>query len=423
VTVRGELLRAAADQQTCFDFSITAPRRRDGVLDDHNAGDGPAWSVSPCMIEASSSCLPSLLKTAPLPALNSGESCHHRMAASNRVPGSSLTSAPCAPRAAIAQHRLVLDRGVEESSYLSEGAGSPCWPSRDEKPRVVLVIHGGAGALPKDKMTPRLRDQYETVLKQSLREGHKALKSGTSLDAVEAAIRVMEDSPLFNAGKGPSSTATASTELDASIMHGDHAPGGGRRRRYDRQEPHHAARRVMEKSKHVLLIGRGAEEFALEQSLDIVPHSYFSTPGRREAWKKVKEQEEKERKDRGGYWRPPMSRYFRHGRSGGLRRQGSGGRHLDGRHENKRYGRVGELADHRGRHPTPTTGRARSSCTGHGEMFIRHGVAKGGVLAAALSRRQGKRWRSRRGPVLFEVRAGRPGGAREEAGGVGRGRV
>src|SRR4051812_4650325 len=67
----------------------------------------------------------------------------------------------------------------------------------DEKPRVVLVIHGGAGALPKDKMTPRLRDQYEAVLKQSLREGHKALKAGTSLDGVEAAIRVMEDSPLF----------------------------------------------------------------------------------------------------------------------------------------------------------------------------------------------------------------------------------
>src|SRR5262245_32208823 len=95
-------------------------------------------------------------------------------------------------------------------------------------PRVVLVIHGGAGVRPKSEMTPRLKTEFEDALTKALQEGHAALKreKGTSVDAVEAAIRVMEDSPLFNAGKGAVFTNDGRNELDAAIMEGKERKAG-----------------------------------------------------------------------------------------------------------------------------------------------------------------------------------------------------
>lgn len=238
------------------------------------------------------------------------------------------------------------------------------------KGRVVLVVHGGAGVLDEKKMTPELRKEYEAGLTQALREGHAALKKGSSLDAVEAAIRVLEDNPLFNAGKGAVFTSDGKHELDASIMRGDTLQAGAVGAVTIVKNPITAARRVMEQSKHVLLIGRGAEDFALEQKLDIVPNTYFSTPQRRAAWKKAKEKEEQ-----GRDWTPPLSRYF--GTVGAVAYDGknlAAGTSTGGM-TNKRYGRVGDspiigagtYADNR---------TCAVSCTGHGEMFIRYGVAK-----------------------------------------------
>src|SRR4051794_530839 len=107
---------------------------------------------------------------------------------------------------------------VAALTLLAAGAARADDPAPGRK--VVLVIHGGAGVRPKAEMTPALRSRYEDALRESLRAGHAALRKGTSLDAVEAAITVLEDSPLFNAGKGAVFTHDGRIELDASIMEG-----------------------------------------------------------------------------------------------------------------------------------------------------------------------------------------------------------
>src|SRR5204862_2389803 len=126
--------------------------------------------------------------------------------------------------------------------------------------KVVLVIHGGAGDLPGQKVPAAVDKEYRDVMEQALRAGHAALKrdKGTSLDAVEAAIRVLEDSPLYNAGKGAVFTSEGRNELDASIMEGKQLRAGAVAGVTVIKNPITAARAVMEKSKHVLLSGRGA---------------------------------------------------------------------------------------------------------------------------------------------------------------------
>jgi beta-aspartyl-peptidase (threonine type) len=244
---------------------------------------------------------------------------------------------------------------------------------------VVLVIHGGAGVKPKDKMTPALKRQFEDDLKKSLEAGHQALKrdKGTSLDAVEAAIRVMEDSPLFNAGKGAVFTHDGRNELDASIMDGKNRKAGAVAGVTIVKNPISAARAVMEKSPHVLLIGRGAELFATEQKLEIVDPSYFWTL---ERWKALQEAlEEEKKKNQPGKksgWVPPLKRYF--GTVGAVAVDGQGNLAAGtstGGMTNKRFGRVGD---------SPIIGAGTYaenetcgvSCTGHGEIFIQYAVAR-----------------------------------------------
>src|SRR5437868_14737229 len=127
--------------------------------------------------------------------------------------------------------------------------------------KVVLAIHGGAGPRPKKQMTPELEKKYRDDLERALRAGHQALhrERGTSLDAVESAIKVLEDSPLFNAGKGAVFTHDGRNELDASIMEGKTKRAGAVAAVTILKNPISAARTVMEKSKHVMLVGRGAE--------------------------------------------------------------------------------------------------------------------------------------------------------------------
>lgn len=145
-----------------------------------------------------------------------------------------------------------------------------------EKPPITLVIHGGAGTIRKDKMTEDQERAYHDALRQALDKGYGVLSSGgTSIDAIIAAIEVMENSPLFNAGKGAVFTYSGKNELDASIMDGSNLKAGAVAGVTTVKNPIKAAYAVMTKSEHVMLAGRGADAFAAEQGLEIVDPSYF----------------------------------------------------------------------------------------------------------------------------------------------------
>lgn len=233
---------------------------------------------------------------------------------------------------------------------------------------VVMVIHGGAGPLPKAEMTPELEKQYRDDLEASLKAGHSVLKGGgEAVAAVEAAIRVLEDSPRFNAGKGAVFTHDGKNELDASIMDGGTGKAGAVAGVTTVKNPITAARTVMEKSKHVMMIGKGAERFAEEEGLEIVDPSYFRTEKR---WQELQKALEKE-KAKGAAKRPYL------GTVGAVALDRGG--HLaagtsTGGMTNKKFGRVGD---------SPIIGAGcfaeDASCavsaTGHGEYFIRHVVA------------------------------------------------
>ena len=135
-----------------------------------------------------------------------------------------------------------------------------------EAPRAVLVLHGGAGTIDRASMTPELEQDYRAAREGALRAGHAVLASGGSaMDAVEATLLPLEDSPLFNAGRGAVLTADRLCELDASVMDGGTGLAGAVAGIRTVRHPIRAARVVMEKSEHVLLAGRGADAFAAEQ--------------------------------------------------------------------------------------------------------------------------------------------------------------
>jgi beta-aspartyl-peptidase (threonine type) len=149
--------------------------------------------------------------------------------------------------------------------------------------KYVLVIHGGAGTILKSQMTPEKEKAYTAGIELALQTGNEILrKGGSALDAVEAAIRTLEDNPLFNAGKGAVFTNEGKNEMDAAIMNGETLAAGSVAGVTTIRNPISAARAVMEKSPHVMMAGRGAEQFAKEQGLEIVDPSYFYTEAR---WK------------------------------------------------------------------------------------------------------------------------------------------
>ncbi len=161
-----------------------------------------------------------------------------------------------------------------------------------QKPDFAIIIHGGAGTILKKNMTPEKEEAYKAKLEEAIRVGYNILKNGgTSLDAVTKTINVLEDSPLFNAGKGAVFTNAETNELDASIMDGKTLNAGASASTKTVRNPIDLARAVMEKSKHVMLSGEGAELFAKEQGLDLVDPSYFYTEKRFESLQRVKERE------------------------------------------------------------------------------------------------------------------------------------
>ena len=158
--------------------------------------------------------------------------------------------------------------------------------------KYVVVIHGGAGTILKKDMSSELEEQYRAKLKEALTQSYQKIKEGkSSLEAVEVAIVVMEDSPLFNAGKGAVFTSDGRNELDASIMYGKDKSAGAVAGLTVVKNPIKAAIAVMQKSEHVMMIGKGAEQFAKKEGLEIVNPKYFWTQHRWDALQKVKKAE------------------------------------------------------------------------------------------------------------------------------------
>lgn len=158
----------------------------------------------------------------------------------------------------------------------------------------AIVIHGGAGNILKENMPDAYEASVKSKLEEAIRVGYEILKNGgSSLDAVEKTINVLEDSPLFNAGKGAVFTNAETNELDASIMDGSTLNAGASAGTKTVKNPINLARAVMEASPHVMLAGHGADVFAKEQGLEIVDPSYFYTERSFKSLQRVKEYENK----------------------------------------------------------------------------------------------------------------------------------
>jgi beta-aspartyl-peptidase (threonine type) len=250
-------------------------------------------------------------------------------------------------------------------------------------PPVGIIIHGGAGVIERGSLTPEKEAAYKAELEKALMAGWKVLQSGgTSLDAVQASITVMEDSPLFNAGKGAVFNSEGKNELDSSIMDGKTLKAGAVAGLHHIKNPILLARAVMDRSPHVMMIGDGAEKFAVEQKFELVPEKYFWTQERWDGYLKVKkEQEEKARQT-------PASKPVSLVESGkDQNRYGTvGAAALDkfgnlaagtstGGITYKRYGRVGD-APIIGAGTYANNNTLAISATGDGEYFIRLGVAR-----------------------------------------------
>jgi len=255
-------------------------------------------------------------------------------------------------------------------------------PLRD---KFVLVIHGGAGTILKSQMTPEKEKAYQEALNKALETGYAILKNGGSaMDAVEAAVRTMEDNPLFNAGKGAVFTNEGKNELDAAIMDGKTLAAGSVAGVTTIRNPITAARAVMEKSPHVMMTGKGAEKFAQQQGIEIVDPSYFYTEDRWKGLQRAKSEDStKMQQDHTDTskkvsLRQPENKDYKYGTVGAvaLDRHGNlAAATSTGGMTNKKFGRVGD-APIIGAGTYANNATVAISGTGWGEYFIRLVMAK-----------------------------------------------
>lgn len=248
-----------------------------------------------------------------------------------------------------------------------------------QNPRLGFVIHGGAGVIRKGSLTPEREKEYRDKLEEALLAGYKALQAGkSSLDAVEIAIRILEDSPLFNAGKGAVFTHDGRNELDASIMDGKSLKAGAVAGLHRVKNPITLARAVMEKSEHVMLIGDGAEQFAAEQKVELVDPKYFWTQPRWDALQRILKEEKEKEKPKSGTIAAKEEPYNKFGTVGAVALDKDGNLAAGtstGGMTNKKYGRVGD-APIIGAGTYANNATCAVSATGWGEFFIRLGVAR-----------------------------------------------
>lgn len=234
-----------------------------------------------------------------------------------------------------------------------------------------IAIHGGAGTLVKGLMTQELEAEYKKALKGARDAGFKVLKSGgTALDAIETSVKLLEDSPLFNAGKGSVFTAEGTHEMDAAIMEGKNLEAGAVSLITGIKNPVALARNVMENSYHVFLAGEGAMKFAKEQNYDIASPDYFYDEVRYKQWQGIKDSDtfqlDHSVKKEGKFGTVGAVACDKEGNIAAATSTGG--------MTNKKWGRVGDS-------PMIGSGNYANnktcavSCTGSGEFFIRGVVA------------------------------------------------
>lgn len=231
-----------------------------------------------------------------------------------------------------------------------------------------IAIHGGAGTILRSTMTPELQAQYETGLRDALDAGYKILEAGgSSLDAVEAAVTMLEDFPLFNAGKGAVFNNVGGHEMDASIMYGNGLEAGAACGVSHVKNPVKLARAIMERSGHVILCGAGAEQFAKLQHLLTEDDAYFYTEHRYQQWQEALKEDrvQLDHSDK-KFGTVGAVALDQHGNLAAATSTGG--------MTNKKFGRIGDS-------PVPGAGTYANnntcavSCTGHGELFLRCVVA------------------------------------------------
>ena len=237
--------------------------------------------------------------------------------------------------------------------------------------RVAIALHGGAGTIERGTMSEELEATYRALLDDAITRGFEKLRKGEpGLDVVVSIIQLMEDSPLFNAGRGAVYTWEGTHELDASIMHGENLDAGAVAGISTVKSPIALARAVMEDSPHVMLSGAGAEAFAQEQGFEVTPPEYFATDRRREALDAYKVNEQAGLKPEADHKFGTVGVVVLDAAGNLVAGTSTGG--MTG----KRWGRIGDspvigagtYADNRS---------CAVSATGHGEYFIRHTVARG----------------------------------------------
>lgn len=246
--------------------------------------------------------------------------------------------------------------------------------SSEDRPEYAMVLHGGAGTILKKNMTQDLENQYIAKMNEALDAGEAILKNGgSSIDAVEQTIHILEDSPLFNAGKGAVFTNEGKNEMDASIMYGADQNAGAVGGVTNIKHPISAARAVMEQSDHVMMVGLGAEAFAGSHGLEIIDPSYFYTERRWKSLQRIKESEviKSELSEDDGSDK-------KHGTVGCVALDKNGnicaGTSTGGM-TNKRYNRIGD-SPIIGAGTFADNATCGVSSTGHGEFFIRYTVAR-----------------------------------------------
>ncbi|WP_411273160.1 isoaspartyl peptidase/L-asparaginase family protein [Daejeonella sp.] len=254
--------------------------------------------------------------------------------------------------------------------------------SNESETKYVMVIHGGAGTILKSTMTPEKEAAYTAALTKALETGYAAIKEGkSSLDAVEATIHILEDSPLFNAGKGAVFTNEGKNEMDAAIMDGSNLKAGSVAGVTIIRNPISAARAVMEKSEHVMMAGAGAEKFAKQAGLTIVDPAYFFTQDRWDGLQRaIKDDSTKSVLDHGNkksYKSESQNVDNKFGTVGCVALDSKGNLAAGtstGGMTNKKFGRIGD-APIIGSGTYANNATAAISCTGWGEFYIRSVVA------------------------------------------------
>jgi L-asparaginase / beta-aspartyl-peptidase len=257
------------------------------------------------------------------------------------------------------------------------GERNPAHQPNMETQKIGLAIHGGAGTIERSNMTPEREREYRAGLKSALTAGYEILKrGGSSVDATEAAVRVLEDDPHFNAGKGSVFTSAGTNEMDAAIMDGKTLAAGAVASLKHIKNPISLARLVMEKSGHVMMDSEGAEAFAKENGIELVDRKYFFTQERWDALQKIKAAEKSRTSGAGKKFL--ITDQDRHGTVGAVALDQNGNLAAatsTGGTTNKLPGRVGD---------TPVIGAGTYannatcavSATGDGEYFIRATVAR-----------------------------------------------